>query len=58
MRLFLWGLVIAAAIFLLTQGHVLFLPLLFFIPLGGMFSRRNRGPRRGGFLTPRYGRRW
>jgi hypothetical protein len=49
MRLFLWGLVIAAAIYLLTQGHVLFLPLLFFIPLGGMFGRRR---------TRAYSRRW
>jgi hypothetical protein len=58
MRLFLWGLVIAAAIYLLSAGHILFLPLLFFIPLGGLFGRRNRRPRRGGLLTPRYGRRW
>jgi hypothetical protein len=42
MRLFLWGLAIAAAIYLLSAGHVLFLPLLFFIPLGGMFGRRRR----------------
>ena len=51
MRLFLWGLVIAAAIFLLTQGHVLFLPLLFFIPLGGMVGRRRR-------RTRAYSHRW
>ena len=49
MRLFLWGLVIAAAIYLLSAGHVLFLPLLFFIPLGGMFGRRRRRT---------YGGRW
>jgi hypothetical protein len=42
MRLFLWGLAIAVAIYLLSAGHVLFLPLLFFIPLGGMFGRRRR----------------
>jgi hypothetical protein len=58
MRLFLWGLVIAAAIYLLSAGHVLFLPLLFFIPLGGMFGRRRRSHGRGGFLGPRYSRRW
>jgi hypothetical protein len=57
MRLFLWGLVIAAAIYLLSAGHVLFLPLLFFIPLGGLFGRRRRYSR-GGFFGPRYSRRW
>jgi hypothetical protein len=46
MRLFLWGLVIAAAIYLLSAGHVLFLPLLFFIPLGGMLGRRRSYSRR------------
>jgi hypothetical protein len=57
MRLFLWGLAIAAAIYLLSAGHILFLPLLFFIPLGGLFGRRRR---RGGlFGGPGYSsRRW
>jgi hypothetical protein len=40
-RLLLWGVLIAAAIYLLSGGHVLFLPLLFLIPLGGMFGRRR-----------------
>ena len=59
MRLFLWGLAIAVAIYLLSAGHILFLPLLFFIPLGGLFGRRKRGYDRGGglFGGPRYGRR-
>jgi hypothetical protein len=59
MRLLLFGLLIAAAIYLLSAGHILFLPLLLFIPLGGLFGRRNRGYRRGGlFGGPRYSRRW
>jgi hypothetical protein len=48
MRLILWGLAIAVAIYLLSAGHVLFLPLLFFLPLGGLFGRRRRS----------YSRRW
>ena len=54
MRLFLWGLVIAAAIYLLSAGHILFLPLLFFIPLGGLFGSRRRGYERRGGLFSRY----
>jgi hypothetical protein len=42
MRLLLFGVMIAAAIYLLSAGHVLFLPLLFFLPLGGLFGRRRR----------------
>lgn len=42
MRLFLAGLAIAAAIYLISAGHVLFLPLLFFLPLGGFFGGRRR----------------
>jgi hypothetical protein len=42
MWLFLIGLLIAAAIYLLSAGHVLFLPLLLIIPLGGLFGRRRR----------------
>jgi hypothetical protein len=58
MRLFLWGLAIAAAIYLLSAGHILFLPLLFFIPLGGMFGRRRSRAYggRGWFGGSRYGR--
>jgi hypothetical protein len=33
---------IAAAIFLITGGHVLFLPFLFLLPVGGLFGHRRR----------------
>jgi hypothetical protein len=36
------GLLIAAAIFLITGGHVLFLPLFFLLPLAGLFGHRRR----------------
>jgi hypothetical protein len=36
------GLVVAAAIFLVTGGHVLFLPILLVFPLGGVFFGRRR----------------
>lgn len=42
MRFALVGLLIAAAIFLITGGHVLFLPLFFLLPLGGLFGQRRR----------------
>jgi hypothetical protein len=42
MRFALIGLVIAVAIFALSGGHLLFLPLLFVLPLGGLFGRRRR----------------
>jgi hypothetical protein len=48
MRWLLAGLVIAAVVYLATNGHVLFLPLLFVLPLtflGG--GRRRRRERRG-----------
>jgi hypothetical protein len=54
MRVLAVGLAIAVIVFVLTAGHVVFLPLLF-LPLG-LFSlghRRRRQPtflRRGGFL--------
>jgi hypothetical protein len=37
--------VIAAAIFLVTGGHLLFLPLFFLLPLGGLFGHRRRDRR-------------
>jgi len=49
MRFFLWGIAIAVAIYLLSAGHILFLPLLFFLPLGGMLGGRRRR-RRAGFF--------
>jgi hypothetical protein len=37
------GLAIAAILFLVTGGHLIFLPLFFVLPLGGLFtSRRGR----------------
>lgn len=42
MRFALTGLLIAVLVFLLTGGHVLFLPLLFLLPLGGLFGHRGR----------------
>jgi hypothetical protein len=43
MRLILFGLLVALVIFALSGGHVLFLPLLFLLPLGGgLFHRRAR----------------
>jgi hypothetical protein len=41
MRLFVWGLAIAAAIYLLSAGHILFVPLLFALPLGHHVGRRR-----------------
>jgi len=43
MRLILFGLLIAVLIYAISGGHVLFLPLLFLLPLGGgLFHRRTR----------------
>jgi len=42
MRFLIFGLLIALVIFLATNGHVLFLPLLLFLPLGFMGHRRYR----------------
>lgn len=36
------GLLLAVVVFAVTGGHVLFLPLLFFLPLGGLFVHRGR----------------
>jgi hypothetical protein len=46
MRFLLLGLLLAALIFVITGGHLLFLPLFFILPLGGLFGerRRRRGP--------------
>jgi hypothetical protein len=41
----LLGLLVAAVIFIATGGHLLFLPLFFILPLGGLFGGRRR--RRG-----------
>jgi hypothetical protein len=42
MRSALVGLLLAAAIFLISGGHVIFLPLFFLLPLGGLFGHRRR----------------
>ena len=42
MRFALYGLLIAAAVFALSGGHVFFLPLFFVLPLGGLFTHRRR----------------
>ncbi|HEY2569873.1 MAG TPA: hypothetical protein VGI27_00285 [Solirubrobacteraceae bacterium] len=42
MRFALLGLAIAAVIFAVSGGHVLFLPLFFLLPLGGLFGHRRR----------------
>jgi hypothetical protein len=41
-RFALLGLLVAAAVFALSGGHVLFLPLFFLLPLGGLFGHRRR----------------
>ena len=42
MRFAIYGLVFAALLFVLSGGHLLFLPLLFLLPLGGMFGHHRR----------------
>ncbi|MBV9198033.1 MAG: hypothetical protein JO168_28215 [Solirubrobacterales bacterium] len=42
MRFALYGLLLAAAIFVLSGGHVIFLPLFFVLPLGALFGHRRR----------------
>jgi hypothetical protein len=45
MRLMLLGLLIAVILFVVSGGHLLFLPLLFVLPLGGGLLHRRRGYR-------------
>jgi hypothetical protein len=42
MRFAIFGLLLAAAIFLISGGHIVFLPLFFLLPLGGLFGHRRR----------------
>jgi hypothetical protein len=42
MRFVLWGFVLAAVVFIASGGHVVFLPLFFILPLGGLLSYRRR----------------
>jgi hypothetical protein len=46
MRFALYGLVLAAVVFAVSGGHLLFLPLFFVLPLGGLFGHRRKYPRR------------
>ncbi len=41
MRLVILGLLVAAVVFVVSGGHLLFLPLFFLLPLGGFFGRRR-----------------
>jgi hypothetical protein len=54
MRFALVGLLLALLVFAVSGGHVLFLPLLFLLPLGGMFGHH----RRHGHFWYRAGRRF
>ena len=42
MRFAVFGLLIALLVFVISGGHVLFLPLLFLLPLGGLLGHRRR----------------
>ena len=41
MRFVLVGLALVALIFVLTGGHLIFLPLFFVLPLVGLFGHRR-----------------
>jgi hypothetical protein len=45
-RFALYGLLLAAVLFIVSGGHLLFLPLFFLLPLGGLFGHRRRYGRR------------
>jgi hypothetical protein len=45
MRLVVIGLLVAAVVYLISAGHVLFLPLLLVFPLGFFGGRRRRASR-------------
>jgi len=42
MRFVLFGLLLAAVVFAASGGHMVFLPLFFVLPLGGLFGHRQR----------------
>jgi hypothetical protein len=54
LRFFIFGLLLALILFLASGGHLLFLPLFFVLPLGGLFGHR----RRHGNFWYRPDRRW
>ena len=41
MRFALWGIVLAAVIFIISGGHLLLLPLFFLLPVGGLLGHRR-----------------
>jgi len=45
MRFALYGLILAVLIFAVSGGHLLFLPLFFVLPLGGLFGHYRRSRR-------------
>jgi hypothetical protein len=45
MALLLIGLFVAGAVYLISAGHVVFLPLLLVLPLGFFGGRRRRASR-------------
>jgi hypothetical protein len=46
MRWIVIGLLVAVVVWVVSGGHIFFLPLLFLLPLGGgLFSRRGRTSR-------------
>jgi hypothetical protein len=42
MRFALWGLVLAAVVFVASGGRILFLPLFSLLPFGGLLGHRRR----------------
>jgi len=42
MRGLLLGVLVAAVLYVVTGGHLLFLPLFFVLPLGGLLTHRRR----------------
>jgi hypothetical protein len=56
MRLLAIGIAIGLIVFVVTGGHVVFLPLLF-VPLG-LFSLGQRHRRQSTLLAPRRRSRW
>jgi hypothetical protein len=41
MRFAVYGLLLALLVFVISGGHLVFLPLFFLLPLGGMFGHRR-----------------
>lgn len=43
MRFAFYGLLLAVVLLVVTGGHLIFLPLFFALPLGGLFGHRAPG---------------